>query len=461
MLTKPNILILLLLLTKVAHARQENVREIQVGDVIPNVKLNKILNYTSSTASLSDFKGKLIIIDFWATWCTPCVGAFPKLDSIQNEFKDQIQILPVTSEKENTVKYFFGQLEKLKKKVPLSIVNDSILRRMFKHVYLPHCIWIDKAGKVIAITDGKDVNTANVKAAIEGKGFAYKLKNDVPLNIIDESERGIPVISAGVKVFDQGKIQYTRVSDSLLFVQTALTQTIDGLGGGSTVDSCLVGVWNVPVIWLYKVALWKHGMNMLNEQKTIAEIPDTRLYELITASAKDGSRIVQPGMEYSAWLKQNGYCYQVKVPAFLSNQKYDIMVEDLNRFFGAKFGIEGRLEKRLSPCLVLERTSNSEKFAAKASGDASFQQTKVSLQVRNFKMDGLISFLAQPMQQQPPIINETNYKGRIDLDINCFLSDLEALNVELGKYDLRLVKKDVMQEIGVIKMIGDGAKVKR
>lgn len=440
--------------------KKDVIKPLKIGDTVPDIEFDNVLNYKSSKVRLSDFKGKLLILDFWATWCAPCIGAFPKLDSIQNEFGNKIQILSVTQESESTINAFFAQMKKLNKKTPTSIVGDNILSRLFKHTYLPHYVWIDGSGKVIAITEGGDITRANIKTAIEGQSFAYKLKND-GITIVDETDKGIPIISAGIRITDNGQTQFKKVSDSLLFVQSTLTQAIEGMPPGTSVDSSMVGVWNAPIIWLYKVALWKHGLSMLSEQKTIAEISNSDLYELITASTQEGKRVVNPGLEYQAWLKDNGYCYQLKVPKVLVSQKYDIMLEELNRFFGAKYGIEGHLEKRSAPCLALERTSTNEKFASKnPDAPKNADVTKFSLHITNLRIGTLTAYLGQPLQEQPMLIDETGFKGKIDVKINCDLSDINALNTELAKYDLRIVKKTVIQDIAVIRVKGEGIKAK-
>jgi thiol-disulfide isomerase/thioredoxin len=49
-------------------------------------------------ASLADFKGKVVVVDFWATWCGPCVGSFPDVKVLQERYKDHdVAIIGVTS----------------------------------------------------------------------------------------------------------------------------------------------------------------------------------------------------------------------------------------------------------------------------------------------------------------------------------------------------------------------------
>jgi thiol-disulfide isomerase/thioredoxin len=59
---------------------------LSIGDPVPDVQLDKWVNHSPSMATLSGFKGKIVIIDFWATWCTACLHAFDKLDSLQTLF---------------------------------------------------------------------------------------------------------------------------------------------------------------------------------------------------------------------------------------------------------------------------------------------------------------------------------------------------------------------------------------
>src|ERR1700744_4307849 len=68
---------------------------IKIGDRMPDMIIWPVINYSSKSLRISDFKGKLVILDFWATWCTSCLAHFPIADSLQREFKNDLQILLV------------------------------------------------------------------------------------------------------------------------------------------------------------------------------------------------------------------------------------------------------------------------------------------------------------------------------------------------------------------------------
>lgn len=55
-------------------------------------------SFPAKVARLSDLKGKVVLIDFWAVWCGPCIMMFPHLRSLEEEFKDQgLTVLGVTT----------------------------------------------------------------------------------------------------------------------------------------------------------------------------------------------------------------------------------------------------------------------------------------------------------------------------------------------------------------------------
>lgn len=56
------------------------------------------------TVSVADFKGKVVMIDLWETWCKPCIASFPTLQKLQNEYPDNFVVLAVTPGFTDTIK---------------------------------------------------------------------------------------------------------------------------------------------------------------------------------------------------------------------------------------------------------------------------------------------------------------------------------------------------------------------
>ncbi len=62
--------------------------KIEVGKKAPEITMSRA---DGSSFSLSSLKGKLVLIDFWATWCAPCVGEQPQLKTLYETYSDQVK----------------------------------------------------------------------------------------------------------------------------------------------------------------------------------------------------------------------------------------------------------------------------------------------------------------------------------------------------------------------------------
>src|ERR1700704_2941312 len=77
---------------------------LSIGDTLPEIRLTKIYKQESNRLNLKSFYSKLLILDFWGTWCKPCILAMPKMDSLQKKYQGQLRILPVSDESYETIK---------------------------------------------------------------------------------------------------------------------------------------------------------------------------------------------------------------------------------------------------------------------------------------------------------------------------------------------------------------------
>ena len=116
--------------------------------------------------SLENYKGKVIFLNFWATWCPPCKKEMPDIENIYKEYgenKKDVVILGVNSEKENEVKKFLKD-----KGYTFPIVideNSEVMRKYFIQAF-PTSFVIDKEGNVYGYVMG-GLTKEQIKQVIE------------------------------------------------------------------------------------------------------------------------------------------------------------------------------------------------------------------------------------------------------------------------------------------------------
>ncbi len=99
---------------------------------------------------LADLKGKLVVINFWATWCPPCRREMPSLERLKQRLQSRgLAVLAVdVGEDADTVFAFTGQLEPAPT-FPLLLDRDSQAMQRWKVKGLPTTFVIDQQGRVI------------------------------------------------------------------------------------------------------------------------------------------------------------------------------------------------------------------------------------------------------------------------------------------------------------------------
>ncbi len=153
-------------------AQSKSIKPLYTGDRLPDILFTQVLNHTNNKASLASFQQshqKMVLLDFWNTTCIPCIKSFKKLDSLQQVFKDQLQILLITPEDSNTVKPTIERWEKAnnqKLKIPI-VTGDTILQQYIHKQYNPHYAWIAPDNVLIAQTSSSFVTPEILSAFLE------------------------------------------------------------------------------------------------------------------------------------------------------------------------------------------------------------------------------------------------------------------------------------------------------
>ena len=162
-------------------------KALTIGDTVPDITFQKIINSTDTTAMLSDFKDRYVILDFWAVWCGACISELPRLDSLQQKYKDNLSIILVncmrrSHDSEKKIRDLFTKnwQQVYHKDFNCLVVADS--SNTFKHLFsfkvIPHYVWIDPAGVVLAITSSAELTDANIALMLRGTKLSLPVKQD-------------------------------------------------------------------------------------------------------------------------------------------------------------------------------------------------------------------------------------------------------------------------------------------
>lgn len=129
-----------------------------VGDTLPaSLVFKNLVNSPVSKIPLSAFSNKLLLLDFWASWCTPCAKSLPKIDTLRRELGDDFRVVLVSSyrnpETIATVEKFAERYQRnngTPNPFPIAL-GDSTVSRLLDIPSLPHYVWVWNQ-RVIAIT---------------------------------------------------------------------------------------------------------------------------------------------------------------------------------------------------------------------------------------------------------------------------------------------------------------------
>ena len=122
---------------------------VEVGREAPNFTLRDL---DGGDVSLKEYRGKIVILDFWATWCGPCRMTMPIIDSLQEEYSGKVSVLAVNLQDPKSAVREYVLNQGLHSTVLLD--EDGSVGRQYNTSYIPMQLIIDKNGIVRYIMTG-------------------------------------------------------------------------------------------------------------------------------------------------------------------------------------------------------------------------------------------------------------------------------------------------------------------
>ncbi len=429
-----HIFVLAMLCPLLALAQPTIITPLTIGDTLPDIPLSGTINYKTSSTSLSSFKGKWLILDFWEGYCSSCIAALPRIDSLNKKFSNKLQVLTVTTH--GTAAQVLAELQRIKitrnTKLPI-LVNDTTLVKYFPHQLLSHVVWIDGNGVVKAITGADYITEANIRTALAGQPLSWPVKADV----IDFDYTAPFLSPAGRQALPSS------------FFYSAFTAHRPGLNAtnstsaDSATGALIINYFNTSLLQLARLSLENVAAG-INPKKLVAQVADPGLYWY------------QPAVgPYSQWAQQNTWCYSLSLPLSTGNQEQRrIIRQDLSRWLQTLFGLSLSKQKRSRPVWVLTRSGSGKELSTSGAAPGWNLATIAPLKtMTNKPVSDFVWYLNEKIPGIPWIIDETGLSQSLKTDLSLRLdsfTNLPALQKELNRYGLDLTPAERELEVYVL-----------
>ncbi|SJN44607.1 Thioredoxin [Sphingobacterium faecium PCAi_F2.5] len=365
---------------------------IRVGQKIQDSILNlnlKVANYDrKTTISLDDYQDKLVILDYWASWCSSCINTFPKIDSLQREFKDSLHVIFVDVEMrddEDKISSVFKRVDKYEKSLLMgnipSVYGNKFFAELFDVKSLPHYIWI-RSGNVVASTGSEEVTRTNIENILKCKDTTIGL-----------AENGIS------EELPAGRPNQDNLEDSTIRFRS----TIKGYEKDSKQNRNnkhmtdgkidMISKNNRSILELYSFAYGYKGKT----NQVLLEVNNPRLLLLDNNSSDEKMKKL--------------FSYELILPPTTQDSILEIMKTDLVRYFG----YTAKLQNRRVKSLVISIGDLSKLPMTKGGKTSSSIDSQYALESNIINKP--VSYIVEILNRlsEIPVVNETKFSGNVDL----------------------------------------------
>ncbi len=429
---------------------------LNIGDSVSDVEIKQVSNHSDSLLKLSEFKGKYVLLDFWTTGCGTCINKMPLMDSLQKEFGNKIQIILVNSKetKTNAVERLekIAQRKNVKEIIPATLpssIGDTLLNRLFPHIFVPHHVWIGPDGRVLYITSSRNTTRENVKRMIHGEQITANEKTDLDRNWFKTQTLTSWIVDNSVPT----------LVDTSGFTLIAYHENMEGpVAFGNRVDSGNRTIRftypNVSLPYLYNQALPYEENGSMYGISTNNFLFDTRW--VINADHPAWVKKPRDASQHDAWKKEAVFSCELVIPIVDSAHFPALLKQQLDSYVKHHHGVSVRKQRIETACLFLSKlTAVPNPSAAKEKGDERL-------------FSNYLFGLRQVNRQLFEALNIPIVMGFEDTAVQIpygkVHADLTQWRAELNRwgYDVQIQKKRIdMMVVENIKEVPNGISVKR
>lgn len=361
---------------------------------------------------------------------------------LQHQFDDKLQVILMNPWEDNTeikgrmdkmnVGRAKNEMEPYAMPAELPIINgDTAYKVLFPARSVPHHVWLNGSGEVLAITHGYNATPEHVQAILDGKKLNMLEKDDFP----------------GKELLEKGYIQPTLETMPPVYYSAFIPYFSAGASGSSRVDSAKgtyrMTQYNNGVIEHFRTAF--RDREYKKRERMVLELKDKEKYEY---PRKDKNLI-------DDYLRNYTFTYDIQGPLKDRNNWQDKMKHDVNDFFGSMFGIEGFMEKRNFTALILVKKKDGLLPVTKG-GEQKYRSKDDLFIMVNYPFSELVNAVTwrfEDMDAGRPFIDESGVdpKLKVDLQLTGDLKNLQNVRNQLNQYGLDIIEGNRELEVLVIR----------
>lgn len=387
---------LLLLATTLGQAQPL----LKVGDLFPHVLIRPIINAPVKTLDVHTAKNKLLILNFWGTWCSPCLPEMDSLAKLQSKNAAQLQVIAISNEPVDRLQRY---LQRKPSSIWLASDTTSNLYLQFAFAYVGQSAIVDEQHRIIALVRTDSINQAMIDKLVRKETIRSSAETGVKRNA--EEETNAVDTAMGMQV----------TWGSYRKDLPAMSKTYKGspyYGRRLTfINQCVPGIYQ--------------SLYGLSYQQVIYEVPRKEVCD---------------------WQQRVNLnvCLDVLVKPEQSDSLKIIMLDLLARLSA----IKTKLEQREMPVYILRRLPDAPAWKESSNTADTYSFSGQGFKGEGIKLQPFADYIANELQL--PVVDETGLAGRYDIETTNVLRSEEDIKTALKKLGLTVEKANRKMEALII-----------
>lgn len=363
---------------------------LKVGDLFPDIFFRNVVNAPTRDLEARMYTTKFTIVNFWGTWCSPCLPEMDSLAKLQVKNNSRIQVIAVSNDPVDKLKKYLAR-----KPSTLWLVSDtaSWLYQQFALNYVGQAAIVDQQHRIIALVRSDSINQS----------------------MIDKLLRKEAILSSGETGNKHDAIETDPFAvDSSLSYQFTWSGYRPGIPGMSKtyLKTSLEGRRRTYFNCCFSNMLM--DVYQVSHKQIIYEVPEKSV-----CNFED---------------KNMRYCFDILVKPTQKDSLLIIMRELLHKLLPVKF----RLEKKEMPVYVLRRLPDAAPWQESIAAEEVFSYSGRGFDSKRIGVDAFAEYLANELGL--PVVNETGLTGKYDITTSYVMRTRDELLDALKKLGLSVEK---------------------